>query len=572
MAAANAFALLGSEESQDVARFIAAEQATAKAAKQAADELARKKRQAAPKKKQQQIDSAPDSWMMRAKRIILPYHVRRSDIIIRKEKKEGDSRKNNNGSGEKKSDLSVQNNVEQNGNTDSRGNNSGSGEKKSDLPVQNKVEQNGNGQAITDNKSNGVVSQGGGAANNNYHGRYRRGNYGGDNNYHGSYRQGNYGNYIDGNGYRPNRSNQGRRMNENNGYRSGSASQIADDNNLQVENQKQDGGNQPEEEQGWKYVGSRQRSRSSSRSGDPRRGAYGRGNNGFRRQHHQYQHRYYNGHEDNRRSNGGNVEETINGDNVSNEPEKNQVTEDNNKTDGAQGYEGAVCEPTEDHKGEVRGQKNSLSKEDQDAYEAKLKEREYYAKLMTLDQYEKVLSRKKKALDGLTQIEERRMVTLDKEFESMKLVGKKNEAGHEYEHEKLKKKDGADKEEKARKSMSINEFLKPANGANYRQPARNGDRTFTGPASNGERPFSGRGQQGERFNPNSMTRPRDTSRNFPRQQGRKPVLDTGSEKKKDTEGVLNTKSENKDNEGVLNTGSEKDFPALPGASPLPARP
>ncbi|KAF5953521.1 hypothetical protein HYC85_006377 [Camellia sinensis] len=86
-------------------------------------------------------------------------------------------------------------------------------------------------------------------------------------------------------------------------------------------------------------------------------------------------------------------------------------------------------------------------------------EKKEEAKKMTLEQYQKVLLEKRKALEALKT--EERKVTLDKDFESMQVVGKKAEdSKQDSEKDKLKKKD-----EKVRKqSMSINVFLKPAEG------------------------------------------------------------------------------------------------------------
>ncbi|RWR80616.1 RGG repeats nuclear RNA binding protein A [Cinnamomum micranthum f. kanehirae] len=95
-------------------------------------------------------------------------------------------------------------------------------------------------------------------------------------------------------------------------------------------------------------------------------------------------------------------------------------------------------------------------------------EKEPEEKEMTLDQYEKVLEEKRKALQAL-KLEERK-VDLDKEFQSMQqLSGKKsnNDIFIKLGSEKDKRKDSAEKEEKAKKSLSINEFLKPAEGGRY---------------------------------------------------------------------------------------------------------
>ncbi|MGF2531567.1 hypothetical protein ACQUWX_28160, partial [Ralstonia pseudosolanacearum] len=95
-------------------------------------------------------------------------------------------------------------------------------------------------------------------------------------------------------------------------------------------------------------------------------------------------------------------------------------------------------------------------------------EKEPEEKEMTLDEYQKILEEKRKALLAL-KVEERK-VPVDKEFETMQqLSGKKtnDEIFIKLGSEKDKKKEIADKDEKAKKSVSINEFLKPAGGDKY---------------------------------------------------------------------------------------------------------
>ncbi|KAK1372314.1 Hyaluronan/mRNA-binding protein [Heracleum sosnowskyi] len=99
-------------------------------------------------------------------------------------------------------------------------------------------------------------------------------------------------------------------------------------------------------------------------------------------------------------------------------------------------------------------------------------EKEPEAKEMTLEEYEKVLEEKRKALLALKS--EERKVTLDKDFESMQLLSsKKNEEEFfvKLGSDKDKRKE-AEKEEKAKKALSINEFLKPAEGEKYYGPGR----------------------------------------------------------------------------------------------------
>ncbi|XP_068649804.1 RGG repeats nuclear RNA binding protein A-like [Aristolochia californica] len=95
-------------------------------------------------------------------------------------------------------------------------------------------------------------------------------------------------------------------------------------------------------------------------------------------------------------------------------------------------------------------------------------EKEAEDKEMTLEEYQKVLEEKRKALLALKM--EERKVTVDKEFETMQqLTNKKgvDDIFIKLGSEKDKRKEIADKEEKAKKSLSINEFLKPAEGESY---------------------------------------------------------------------------------------------------------
>ncbi|WZZ79264.1 hypothetical protein YC2023_099836 [Brassica napus] len=96
-------------------------------------------------------------------------------------------------------------------------------------------------------------------------------------------------------------------------------------------------------------------------------------------------------------------------------------------------------------------------------------------KEMTLDEYEKILEEKKKSLQSQT-TSERKFDT--KVFESMQQLSNKksnDEIFIKLDSDKDKRKD--DKEEKAKKAVSINEFLKPAEGENhYRGGGRGGGR------------------------------------------------------------------------------------------------
>ncbi|KAI3717635.1 hypothetical protein L1987_69376 [Smallanthus sonchifolius] len=97
-----------------------------------------------------------------------------------------------------------------------------------------------------------------------------------------------------------------------------------------------------------------------------------------------------------------------------------------------------------------------------------VEEKEPEEKEMTLEEYEKVLEEKRKALQPLKS--EERKVALDKDLAKMQLLSNKKSDEDIFVKlgsEKDKRKEAADKEEKAKKSLSINEFLKPAEGERF---------------------------------------------------------------------------------------------------------
>ncbi|KAL6008447.1 hypothetical protein ACLOJK_033958 [Asimina triloba] len=102
------------------------------------------------------------------------------------------------------------------------------------------------------------------------------------------------------------------------------------------------------------------------------------------------------------------------------------------------------------------------------AYSADSSE-EWFVKFkeMTLDEYEKVLEEKRKALKA-SKTEERKVDP--KEFEYMQQLSSKKDNDDVFiklGSEKDKRKDIADKEEKAKKAVSMSRFLKPAEGTKY---------------------------------------------------------------------------------------------------------
>ncbi|KAH9297278.1 hypothetical protein KI387_028960 [Taxus chinensis] len=99
------------------------------------------------------------------------------------------------------------------------------------------------------------------------------------------------------------------------------------------------------------------------------------------------------------------------------------------------------------------------------------KKQEEEDKEMTLDEYEKLLEEKRKKLLGGQKVEERKVDATA--FESMKqLAIKKKEEDAVFikvasEKDKEKKTDAGERDERIRKPISINEFLKPAEGERY---------------------------------------------------------------------------------------------------------
>ncbi|XP_039008645.1 RGG repeats nuclear RNA binding protein A-like [Hibiscus syriacus] len=101
-------------------------------------------------------------------------------------------------------------------------------------------------------------------------------------------------------------------------------------------------------------------------------------------------------------------------------------------------------------------------------------EKEPEEKEMTLEEYEKVLEEKRKALLALKT--EGRKVDA-KEFESMQQLSNKksnDEVFIKLGSDKDRRKEAYEKDERAKKSVSINEFFKPAEGGKYYNPSGRG--------------------------------------------------------------------------------------------------
>uniref|UniRef100_A0A0A9CTZ7 Plasminogen activator inhibitor 1 RNA-binding protein n=1 Tax=Arundo donax TaxID=35708 RepID=A0A0A9CTZ7_ARUDO len=87
---------------------------------------------------------------------------------------------------------------------------------------------------------------------------------------------------------------------------------------------------------------------------------------------------------------------------------------------------------------------------------------------MTLEEFEKIREEKRKALLALKA--EERKVQVDKDLLSMQPLSTKkgnDEVFIKLGSDKDKKKENAERDERAKKSVSINEFLKPAEGERY---------------------------------------------------------------------------------------------------------
>lgn len=100
------------------------------------------------------------------------------------------------------------------------------------------------------------------------------------------------------------------------------------------------------------------------------------------------------------------------------------------------------------------------------------KEKEPEDKEMTLEEYQKLLEEKRKSL--LAAKPEERKVNLDKEFASMQLLSNKKNDDDVFIKLGSDKDKRRDAGERAKKSVSINEFLKPAEGENYYRPGGRG--------------------------------------------------------------------------------------------------
>ncbi|XP_045793521.1 RGG repeats nuclear RNA binding protein A-like [Trifolium pratense] len=133
----------------------------------------------------------------------------------------------------------------------------------------------------------------------------------------------------------------------------------------------------------------------------------------------------------------------------------------------AQVTEEAVIEGEKNIGDEKPAVENDAAEGNKDIAANEAEEKEAEDKEMTLEEYQKVLEEKRKALQ-VVKTEERKVDT--KEFETMQALSCKKdnfEIFAKLGSDKDKRKEAFDKEEKAKKSVSINEFLKPAEGDAY---------------------------------------------------------------------------------------------------------
>ncbi|KAL6565810.1 hypothetical protein OROHE_004865 [Orobanche hederae] len=141
---------------------------------------------------------------------------------------------------------------------------------------------------------------------------------------------------------------------------------------------------------------------------------------------------------------------------------------------GVEGEKGVISEnPSEEEKGAAADGDKEAAKDEAKVEKPRVQE-------MTLAEYEKILEDKRKALQAL-KTESRKVDT--KEFESMQPLSNKktnDDIFIKLGAEKDKKKELAEKEERAKKSVSINEFLKPAKGQRYHNPRRDQGRDLKG--------------------------------------------------------------------------------------------
>ncbi|XP_022759808.1 RGG repeats nuclear RNA binding protein A-like [Durio zibethinus] len=409
----NFFALLGDEEGDDMSKLI----------DRVKQEEMTNTSKVQKKKKEEKKMAHQIPTDMRAKRLVLPSHVKRSFIVFDKkkerEKTEAEARKK----------------------------------------AEDSVESNG-GQSTT---LNSYHRKNGGSY------IYQRNN-GGDNVYQQSNDYNGYieGNYRRVNGYQPRNSVQ-----YMGSYKGSGGNQRYYRNNNRVSNGDQlNNGADPSgniTDDGWQYVGRGRRNNRvvtyqehlTHKQDGIKHGSFEESNNSEK-----------------------DLEKSVNEDKSDDITENKDLVEQQEVETEVQGHLPVSTEGQEDDQSEkkssdgqdgAKSEKKSKKKESQDIFEKKDEKEEEKKNLMTLEEYERKMLEDRKILEAFKRPEQRKVE--DKDFESMQLIGKKKEDGQKSE-ERLKKKDNI-KEEKVLKTLSINEFLKSAEGKTpYMRQRWNGDRPY----------------------------------------------------------------------------------------------
>ncbi|XVF21312.1 hypothetical protein REPUB_Repub12eG0080200 [Reevesia pubescens] len=447
----NFFALLGDEEGDDVSKLID----RVKQEKEKTNSSMEEKVQKENKEEKMIAHQIPTD--MRAKRLVLPSHVRRSFIVFDKKKE----REKAEAEARRKAKDSVGSNGKPQGDSDPI---VAANDKSREQPVKGNfisLDNSNEGQYSTSFNSN----QGGHSGGNGYHRKnggsynYKRNNGGANvyqqsNGYNGFYE----GNYRRANGYRPKNSDQyigsykgfngnQRHNRKNDGVSNGDQLNKGGDSNGNVA------------DDGWKCVGRGRRNNIESN----------------------YQEHL--SHEQdgikNESLEASKKSEMDSGKSVNGD--KNDDIDENKDLTGQQAVENEVeghlsvnTEGQDDAKSRKKSKEKNKKKETEEIFEKKNEKKEHERKnLMTLEEYEKNLEDRKN-LEALKRPEQRKVE--DKDFESMQLIGKKKEDSLLRSEDKLKKKDNI-KEEKVRKTLSISEFLKPVVGKTpYMRQRPYGDR------------------------------------------------------------------------------------------------
>ncbi|XVF32101.1 hypothetical protein REPUB_Repub17cG0053100 [Reevesia pubescens] len=475
----NFFALLGDEEGDHVSKLI-----------DRVNQEEEKKNSAMVKKVQKEKKEVKMTHQipsdMRAKRLVLPIHVRRSFIVFdkKKEREKAEAAKR-----KAKEDAKAKGLMENNGDSNTT---VAADDKTGEQPMKGNfiaLDNSNEGQSTTLNSylgghrgGNGLHRRNGG----NYN--YQRNNGGAnvyqqDDGYNGFYE----GNYRRANGYQP--KNSGQYQGSFKGY---NGNQWYNRENNGVSNGEDPNGNVAAD--GWQFIGRRRRGN--------RDGTY---QEHMTHEQDGIKHDTLEGSKNSEKDSG----KSVNGDN-------NDAIIENKDPTGLQSVENEVeghLPVTTEGEEVARSEKNSTEgkdgvksekkskkkkgKETQDIFEKKDEKKEEEKKnLMTLEEYEKKKLEDRKSLEALKWPEQRKVE--DKDFQSMQLIGKKKKDSQPKSEDKLKKKDKI-KEEKVCKTLSIEEFLKPAKGQMpYMRHRWNGDRPYgrrdiesTDRKGNGER-HSGR--------------------------------------------------------------------------------